>query len=230
MARTPQTDQAFLREVDEEVRRERMTKLARRYGVIAAAAVVAILVIFGVVLGWQHHRDAVAGERGEQLTAAMSALTAGNAAKAKTALDALAATDSKGYAPLARILLADMAIRDGKEPDAAKTFIGVANDPHAPQPVRDLALVRGTSLIFDRLAPQEVIKRMMPLTGPGKPWTGTAGELVALAQLRQGQAKAAAATLATVAKDVTVPRTLRERAAQLAADLGEDVAIEDKQS
>lgn len=230
MARTPQTDQAFLREVDDEVRREQMSKLARRYGVIAGVAVVAILVILGVVLGWQHHRDTVAGERGERLTAAMSALSAGNAAKAKTTLDALAATDSKGYAPLARILLADMAIRDAKDADAAKAFMGVAGDTGNPQPIRDLALVRGTALAFDSLPPQEVVRRMTPLTGAGRPWTGTAGELVALAQLKQGQNKAAATTLAALARDTTVPRTLRERASQLAADLGEDVSVEDAQS
>jgi hypothetical protein len=230
LARTPQTDQAFLREVDEEVRRERMTKLARRYGVIVAAAVAALLIVFGGFLAWRYHRDSVAGDRGEQLTAAMSALTTGNAAKARTMLDPLAADGGKGYAPLAKILLADMAVRDGKTPDAARAFMAVAGDEAAPQPVRDLALVRGTALDFDTLAPAEVIRRMTPLVGAGRPWTGTAGELIALAQLRQGQGKAAAATLAGVAKDVTVPRTLRERAAQLAADLGTDVTVGDAQS
>lgn len=230
MARTPQTDHAFLREVDEEVRRDRMTRLARRYGVIAAITVVVLLLAFGGVLAWQHHRDALAGERGQQFTGAMSSLTAGNAAAARTALDPLAADGGKGYAPLARILLADMAIRDDKQPDAARTFMTVADDVAVPQPVRDLALVRGTSLAFDTLAPQEVIRRMTPLTGAGRPWTGTAGEMIALAQLRQGQGKAAAATLATVARDMTVPRTLRARAAQLAADLGADVSVEEPQS
>ncbi len=230
MARTPQTDQAFLRDVDDEVRRDRMAGLARRYGVIAVVAAVVLLIAFGGYLAWQHHRDTVAGERGEQITAVMASLTAGNAAQARTTLDTLVAADARGYAPVARILLADMAIRDGNQPDAANRFMAVANDEGVPQPLRDLALMRGTSLAFDTLSSQEVIRRMTPLTGAGRPWTGSAGELIALAQLRQGQGKAAAATLATVARDATVPRSLRERAAQLAADLGEDVTVTDAQS
>ncbi len=230
MARTPQTDQAFLREVDDEVRRERMTKLAQRYGMMIAVAVVVVLLAFGGILFWQHHREAAAGERGDQLTAAMASLSAGNADKARLSLDTLGGTGDKGYAPLAHLLLADMAVRDGKLPDAVNRFMAVANDEGIAQPLRDLALVRATALGFDTLAPQEVMRRMTPLIGTGRPWTGSAGELIALAQLKQGQGKAAAATLAVVAKDVTVPRTLRERAAQLAADLGVDVTVTEAQS
>lgn len=225
MARSPHAEQAFLREVDEEVRRDQMSAAVRRYGIIAAVAVVVVLLAFGGWLFWQHHRETQAGERGEQFTAAMSALTAGNTAKAKTALDQLAASEDKGYAPLARVLIADMAVRDNKTADAAATFAKIAADTAVPQPIRDLALVRGTALAFDTLPPQQVIDRMKPLTGAGKPWAGSAGEMTGLAQLKLGQTKQAGATLAALARDTTVPRSLRERASQLAGDLGVDVTL-----
>ncbi|USI73652.1 tetratricopeptide repeat protein [Sphingomonas morindae] len=223
MARSPHSNEAFFREVDDEVRREKMTVAARRYGLIAAALVVIGLIAFGGWLFWQHHRDVRAGENGEVLTAAMTALGAGNSAAAKTKLATLEQDGSAGYAALAGVLQADALIRDGKNGDAATKFMAVANDAGAPQPVRDLALVRATALAFDTLPPGTVIARLKPLMVPGTAWFGSAGELTGLAQMKLGQTKEAAQSFAEVAKDRSVPQSLRGRVAQLAADLGRDV-------
>jgi len=67
-----------------------------------------------------------------------------------------------------------------------------------------------------------VIDRLKPLAVPGKPWFGSAGELVALAYIKQNKTEAAGGILAGIAKDKTVPDTLRRRARQLAGQLGVD--------
>ena len=43
MALTPQNNQAFLREVDEELRKEQAAALAKRWGLIIAAVIVVTL-------------------------------------------------------------------------------------------------------------------------------------------------------------------------------------------
>ena len=224
MARTPASNDAFFREVNDEVRREQMARAVRRYGILAAVVVMVALLAFGGWLLWQNHRAKMAGENGERLTAAMSALSSGNVADARKGLTAITADDAKGYAPLARMLTADMAIQRRADPDAAAGFMKVANDVATPQPLRDLALVRATALSFDTLAPAQVIARLKPLAAPGGAWFGSAGEMTAIAQLRLGQRKAAATTFAAIARDRGVPPTVRERAAQLAGDLGIDVS------
>lgn len=226
MARLPEPNQAFLREVNDEVRREQMTRVARRYGVIVAIVVAAALVITAVVLFWQHEREVRAGERGEQFTAALSSLTTGNAGDARRKLQPLAASGTPGYAPLARVLLADMDARDGRDAQAGLAFLGIANDASVAQPLRDLALVRSTAIGFDTLQPAAVIRRMAPLAAAGGAWAGSAGELIAIAQMKLGQNKAAAQTLLGVIKDKQAPESVRQRAAQLAGDLGVDVAAQ----
>ncbi len=119
MARTPQNNEAFFREVDDEVRREQFATAARRYGVIFAVVVVLALVALGGCLWWRSHREAVAGERGDQLIAAMASLSSGQEADANKGLQALAGTGDKGYAPLARMLQADILVKDGKLPEAS---------------------------------------------------------------------------------------------------------------
>lgn len=223
MARPPASNDAFFREVDDEVRRERMAQAARRYGIGVGVLILVLLIGFGGWLYWQHRRDAIAGERGERMAKAMTALVAGNAAGARKDLDALAATDSKGYAPLARVLLADSAVQAGKTADAAKAFAAVANDGGVPQPIRDLALVRGTAIAFDTLPPDQVIARLKPLAVAGNPYFGSAGEMIGIAEMKRGRSREAGRMFAAVARDRKVPSTIRERVGQLAAELGVEV-------
>jgi hypothetical protein len=220
LARTPQNEEAFFREVDDEVRRDRVEKAARRYGVIVGVLVLVALIALGGTLWWRSHRQEVAGVRGEQLTAAMSDLNAGRDAQATKTLQMLVDSGDKGYAPLARMLLADMAVKANKPADAAKAFLALANDGSAPKDLRDAALLRATSLDFDRIPPATVVNRLKPLAVAGNPWFGSAGELTGIAYMKMNQPKQAGQIFAAIAKDKTVPASIRSRVAQLAGDMG----------
>jgi hypothetical protein len=220
LALTPQNNEAFFREVDDEVRREQAQRLARRYGVIVAVLVVLALVAFGGTLWWRAHQASVAGERGDQFMAAMASISSGKEDDARKQLTALAGTGAKGYAPLSRMLAADMLIRDHKEKEAADTFLKLSQDGAVPQPLRDVALIRATTLQFDTLPPNQVIDRLKPLAVTGNPWFGSAGEMTGIAYLKLNQPKQAGQMFVAMTKDQAVPASLRARAAQLAADLG----------
>jgi hypothetical protein len=58
------------------------------------------------------------------------------------------------------------------------------------------------------------------------PWFGPAGELLALAYLKQGNKDLAGALFGAIAKDKDVPDTLKARARQMAGLLGFD-AVDD---
>ncbi len=61
--------------------------------------------------------------------------------------------------------------------------------------------------------------RLAPLTAAGSPWRPTALELTAAAQLKLGDKKAALEIYKGLADDLTAPRSLRARAAEMAAAL-----------
>ena len=92
------------------------------------------------------------------------------------------------------------------------------------QPFRDMALVRQTAVEYDSLQPQQVIDRLRGLADKGSPWLGSAGEMVAVAYLRQNKLKQAGQTFALVAQTDGVPESLRARAVQMAGSLGVDAA------
>ena len=166
-----------------------------------------------------------AGEAGEKMILALDDLERGKIKEAGAALQPLT-QEGDGYAAATRVLQGGIAQSEGKAADAAKQFAAVAADASAPQPYRDLATIREVAANFEKLPPQQVIDRLKPLAVPGNPWFGSAGELVGMAYLKQGRADLAGPLFGTLAKDKTVPESLRRRAQQLAGLLGVD-AVED---
>ena len=85
-------------------------------------------------------------------------------------------------------------------------------------------MLRQTALEFDQIPPQDVVSRLHPLVKPGAPWFGSAGEMTALALIKQGKSRDAGQLFATIAKDQSVPVTTRQRAVQIAGSLGVDAS------
>lgn len=230
MALAPQNSDAFLREVDEELRRDQIFGFWRRYGRVVAAVIGLGLAAFGGYLYWQQHQAQQAGLEGERLTRAIEQLSANRDAAARPDLDALAKSDRDGYRAAAQIALAAVAVQNGNIKDSAQRFAAVAADTKAAQPLRDLALIRQTTVEFDQIAPDTVVSRLKGLAVKGNPWFGSAGELVGAAHLKAGRPKEAAALFSAMATDPGVPESIRSRSVQIASVLGVDALPATQQS
>lgn len=229
MAVTPHTDEAFLREVDEELRRDQVAALWRRWGKIALAAVVAGLALLAGVLWWNNHREQVRGEQGEKLQAAFDTLGAGKLADAQKPLAELEKDGAAGYRATAMFAQADILLEKKDVKGAVAKFAAIAADDKVGKPFRDLALVRQTSAEFDTLAPQAVVDRLRPLATKDSAWFGSAGEMVAVAYLRMNRPDLAGDLFGKIARDENVPGTIRQRAVQMAGVLGVDAVQQGKQ-
>ena len=228
MALTPQNNEAFLREVDEELRRDQALDFWKRYGLWLAIGIAAALLAFGGYLFWQHEQKKAAGREGEQLQAVYDDLGAGKFDAAAKPLVALAGSDAQGYRALALFTQADVLLQKKDLKGAATKFGEVAGNTAFAQPFRDLALVRQTSAEFDTLKPETVISRLRGLATPGSPWFGSAGEMVAIAYLKQGKRDLAARTFGQIAAQERVPPSIRQRAVQMAGVLGVDAVQANK--
>lgn len=217
------TDQAFLREVDEEYRRDRLREFGTRYGRWIVALVVIGLIALAAFLYLGHRDDRAAGIRGEQYDAAMRLVDENQLDKARAELEKVAAGEKDGYSAMARIAHGNILMLRNDNKAAAAKFAEVANDPAYEKPYRDFALLRQTVAEFDSIKPEMVIQRLRPLTDPNSPWLGAAGELVAAAHLKANNRAEAGKMYAQVAQGgEKVPETLRQRAVQLAGVLGVD--------
>ncbi|HWI87166.1 MAG TPA: tetratricopeptide repeat protein [Sphingomonas sp.] len=224
MALTPTDNEAFLREVDENLRRDQMTGLARKWGRVAGAALVILLLALAAFLWWRHHRAEQAGLEGEQLVQVLTDIEIGRALPTDPRLATLAGSPRDGYRAMARLTQAGI-IAKTDPVAAAASYQEIAKDDGLPQAIRDLALIRATTIQFDTTPPAEVVARMKPLAISGGPWFGSAGELAGMAYLKMKRRDLAAPLFAAIARDNAVPAGLRGRAAGMATALGQSVGV-----
>ena len=222
MAQAPEISDTFLREVDENLRRDQLRDFLKAYAGWLIAGVILFLAACGGFIWYQQHRANRTQQEVEQLAQIYKDIGVGNTAKVPQQLDALSHAGSKAVRASALFTRAAVAIQDNDLKLATATYKNIADDSGMPQPYRDAALIRGTALEFDQLQPQDVIARLQPLTTPGNPWFGSAAEMTALALIKQGKTREAGQLFATIAKDKDAPDSLRGRAVQIAGSLGAD--------
>lgn len=224
MVVTPDSpNEAFLREVDEDLRRDRMRDFGKRYGTWIVAAVVLFLAAVGGWLYWQEQQRQKAAAQSEELMAVYNDIGTGKTDVAKRRVQPLKEANNDIVRALALLTEAAIALESNDRNTALANYRTLA-DGGVPEPYRNLGLIRATALEFDKLKPEEVIARLQPLTNPGDPWFASAGEMTAMAHLKQGRREQAGRTFAAIAADKQAPESARSRAAQIAGTLGVDAS------
>jgi len=222
LAQPPETNETFLREVDENLRRDQLRDFFRENGSWLIAAVVIFLAASGGLIWWKQHQVERHERQVEKLAQVYKDVGSGSIGQAPQQLDELSSEGSKAVSASAQFARAAVALQQGDTKLATATYTSIANDGGLPQPYRDAALIRQTALQFDELKPQEVISRLAPIAKQGEPWFGSAGEMTAIAMMKQGNNRQAAQLFAAIARDQSVPETIRARAVQVASSLGVD--------
>ena len=222
MAIKPRDNEAFYREVDEELRRDQVAQAWERYRWAIVGGLVLVIAAFGGFIWWQNYREARAGAQGEALVAAVESMQKGAIQAAGPQIAELEQSGIEGYRAAGLFSRANLLIESGNIPAAAAVLQRIAADEDLAQQWRDAAVVRQTALEFDRLQPRAIVARLRPFLRRGHPWFGSAGELTAHAHLREQRPDLAARVFAALARDETVPESIRSRAVQMAGALGVD--------
>jgi len=206
----------IFREVEEDVRRERLEKLWKQYGdyIIAAAAIV-IITIAGFEL-WQRYEASQREKASAQFNAAIQ-LAGTNPAQAVDQLSALAASAPSGYALLARLAKADALLATGDKVRAVAEYEALAAKNDGP--IGSTARIRAAWALADTASKAQLQTLLAPLTSPTSPWRYMANEVLAYADYRVGEYQASEKEYRALAAETEAPAPLRTRARIMAAFL-----------
>jgi hypothetical protein len=221
LALTPANDETFLREVDDAVRQDQVYSMWRRYGLVIIGVIAGGLLLLAGILYWRHHQVQQSGAVAEKADDVIDAL-ARNMSPEPQAMTTLSGASQPGYRATTLLARATIAANKGDIKGASALYAQMAADEKLAQPYRDLGLLRKVALNFDSMAPQAVVDALKPLAVSGEPWFGSAGEMTAIAYMKMRKPDLAGALFASIAKDPSVPQTLRGRARQMAGMLGVD--------
>jgi hypothetical protein len=211
----------IIREIEEDLRSDRVKKLWQRYHKLAYAAVAVLVLGVAAYEFWQYREREARAAEGARFYTAMTQAEGGDAAAAGKTLEALARDAGHGYGILAKLYEADLLAKNGDVEGALKRYDAVAADGGVDSQFRDLAVLLGATLRVDRDDAASLSARLQPLLGDTNPWRFSARELVAVAALRAGNAAEARTQLQRLADDAAGPAGIRARAAELLKTLGE---------
>ncbi|HML14094.1 MAG TPA: tetratricopeptide repeat protein [Xanthobacteraceae bacterium] len=206
----------IFQEVDEEVRRERLEQLWKRYGNHIIAAALVVLACVGAWRGYIYWEERKAAEAGAAYEAASMLADEGKHTEAEAAFAKLARDGTAGYRGLAR--LREAAQLGSSDPKAAvAAYDALAADASLGRSLQDLAAMRAGLLLVDTAPYQELRARLEPLTASDRPFRHSAREVLAFAAWRAGDNAAARQWIDAIVTDPETPATIRNRVDVLAA-------------
>lgn len=210
----------FVREVDEELRREQLAILWRRYGAwIVALAVLVVLATAGKV-GWDHWQRQRLEAEAARFAAAEEALAADRHAEAAQAFAAIAADSVPGLAALARLKEAEARLA-AQDPQGAAAALEALAESGIDDPIlRDLGAVLAAAREIDAGDPAALKARLDPLVNGESPWRHQAQELLAVLAIRTGDLEEARRLLRGLAEAAGVSPSQQSRARELLDAIG----------
>jgi len=207
---------SFINEVSEEVRKDRLYRLFKQYGWIAALGIV--LIVGGAA--WNEWRKAQAEASAQAAGDAILAAFEGDAEARGAALAAVETQDNAARAAVLALMQSEAALAREDRGEAVALLEALAGNVDAPQPFRDLATVKAVILGAATIAPDERIARLNALALGGGAFRLLASEQIALAEIELGDSAAAIARLRDIVSDAATSQDLRRRASQLIVALG----------
>ncbi|NNF25065.1 MAG: tetratricopeptide repeat protein [Rhodobacteraceae bacterium] len=209
------SEDSFIDEVAEEVRRDRLFGYLRRYGWIAITLV--ILLVGGAAYN-EYRKALLRSEAQQRGDAILTALEVEDIEARIRALSSLTAEGETGA--LLALLAAAEAVGSDDEGAALARLEQVASDPEVAPAYRDLASLHLIMLQGDAMDPEARLERLVALTLPGAPYRPLALEQTAIAYLDQGKPELALSTLQELVAEEGATQGLRRRASQLIVALG----------
>lgn len=206
------SDDSFIREVNEEMRRAQAQAIWDRFG--PATIVLAILIVLGTAIYvaydyWDRSRANASGDKFSQ------ALLLANQNKSDEAIAALKDLEDAGYGAypiLARMRTATELVDKADFKGAVAGFDAVAADTAIPMAIRDMARLRAAFVLVDNGSVDEVSTRVQPMLEDTNPLRHSAREALALADWKAGKAADALKLFDQIGQDEAAPRNTRERA------------------
>jgi len=207
---------SFIDEVTDEVRRDHLFGLFKRYGWIAA------LVVIVIVGGASYNEYRKASERsaaeslGDDIIAALGQNDADGRA---TALAQVEATSPGGAAVLQFMVSA--AQSNSEQVEAAVTGLNeVARNGELPEIYRQIAAFKALTLQAETLPAADRRLQFEALATPGAPLRLLAEEQLALIDISEGKTGPAIERLQAILQDAEASSDLQQRAAQVIVALG----------
>ncbi|WP_146346977.1 hypothetical protein [Falsiphaeobacter marinintestinus] len=207
---------SFIEEVTEEVRRDRMFVILKRYGWIAVVVIIAIVGAAAYNEYRKASQTAAAEKLGDDIIASLAANDPAGRAVALSDVE----PGTPGGAAILDFLTASALANSDQTDQAVTKLEAIATNGDLPRIYRDIATFKALTLQSDSLPAADRRLQFEALAQPGAPLRLLSEEQLALIDVAEGATEAALDRLQSIILDAETDTTLRQRASQLIVALG----------
>jgi hypothetical protein len=179
------SDESLFREVDEEVRREELEGLWKKYGSLIIAACLGVILTVGGIKAWQYWQKQQAEAGGAAFYTAVDLAKQGKLDEAGKAFAGLTKSHA-GYGVFGRFKQAALLVEKDDWKAAIALYDQIAADRGLEAVLRDLAKIKAAYLLVDTASLDDIKSRVASFDNDTNAWRSQARELIALAAYRAG--------------------------------------------
>lgn len=205
----PDYTDAFIREVDEDVKNDNFKVLWEKYGAyIVAFVVIAVTaaVCFDRVKAWQVERNQI---RTENYMAA--AQLKENPDETIAALQQINSENNGIFSDFAKLQIANILFTQNKNDEALTTLQSIIDDKDADRAVKNIALIKLASYKVDTASRAEMEQLLQPVLQNNGSWTPLASDLLAMAAIREGDIETAKQIYSDILKVKDLPEGFKTK-------------------
>nr|WP_272212176.1 tetratricopeptide repeat protein [Marinicella sp. W31]MDC2878087.1 tetratricopeptide repeat protein [Marinicella sp. W31] len=205
-------DDSFIREVNEELRSDRMKDAWRRFGRYLIALAVLLVVGTAGWRGYEYWQARQAAESGDVFLTALNQIEAGNLDAAEQTLARLETEGYGAYPVLAELRSATLLSEAGDTAAAVSAFSSIGKDRSVPEAIRDAAKLRAGWLLVDTGTYEQVSAEVEALANDGNPFRFSAREILGLSAYGHQDYSRAQEWFEEISNDPEAPRNVLNRA------------------
>ena len=209
------------REIEEELRRDRLLQLWDKYGTYILAVALAVIIGVGGYKFYESRKAQANEAASTRYIIGLRDFALNKPGEAQKALEDLAANAPAGYATLSRLRLAGYDQGAGNVAEATAAFEEIAKDSSVDPILADYAQLQIALLKLDSASFTELKNRLTPLSAEKNPWRYSARELLGMAAYKAGLTAEARNHFQRLIGDRTGPPGIAERARMMLAVMAE---------
>lgn len=206
------SNDSFLREIKEELDRERLANFWKRYGTLIIGAAATVIVAVAGFQIWTSMERRAAQEAGAAYEQALDDVFDKKLDQASEKFAAIAKSGPAGYGLLAGLQYAATLMEQGKTAEAVAEFEKVSKRDGGDPLIRSFARLQAASLRIGDADFNEMQNRLEPLIKEDEPWRFNALELLGIAAAKAGKVEDAKAAFEKIVAEPRTPPAIRQRA------------------
>ena len=214
------SDDAFLREVSEDVKNDQMKAIWKKYGpwiVLAVAAILTITVSYETI-------KAKRIEKSAELTETFAyAVSMQNQGRYKEALAIYGKIQDSGhdiYSDVAKLQISNIYFDQGNVLEALKILEEIVNNKKVNKELHDMSTVKLATYKLDTAPKEEVVAMLDPIANSNSSWANIAKEMLAMLYIREGDLAMAKNMYQGILDSDDADDDLRARVKDMLAALG----------